>query len=1394
MIIISKMLHMPLKLKWGKKSGRYDLSQDIYVLTVYLGNYAILQCTLTTESTASQCMEYLSQKVDLNQVEMFGLRYQMKTNDPDNRMMRWVELDKPLRRQLEKWACKPRQVQLAVLYHTPNAFTLTDQMARSYYFFLMKLDVVEGKLTVALEKYINLAAYSLQVEYGDFDPTIHTIDFMQTVPLLPKHICRSAQIQEDLLKRVSAVHERLKGMQPSYAALLYIVDAQQCEETMKLPKLVLLNVQIKFIDFGWEHIKDMYAMKRHLNVRLHDGTLVQFTMEDAEMARYVAMVMMWQFRYATNKAIIEKNSPMNINNLQGSIRTFNQMKSSNAELNSTRLIGPDYASLVYTMMPEPTYCSSTQRLPSTKRSERTSLLQATSMCNLSIHTGCNETQPSKHSPLTSLLQYNKPENGNADALLSQKQSNMELEHVSRNILSKSTAALNFTNDEEYNSPPGNASSSPENTNNMIASVAEDDAPKFEFRSFAALRKRHLADTMTGSSPEIRMIGGTHTLGRSAAALVHKHSLLANVSQKVSPGHALSSPDLLSTCHSSPDLITSVLDRYRLAVAEAELRTAEIVASQMPSQLRHLNGTIQTGGHQQTTKNYGNYVLPSPPPMNTAPQSSIDKECQRIGDSTKTSTLATGFTVMEMAEPEAKEHILKDTVRPKIRKKSLPLISPSSQTSFYHRPAAPKVKDQAHPISYLAQAGHIYYPPSSPLAQIHEVYGQQNGETNGFGSLSESNLGTTYANSALKLPSSFSGHHRYEVIEEDRTPESFVRRVHELSTPLSCGAGRAFPIQNPTLAVSSPRSISSPDVFNSRTKNPVSKQLSASSVDSAHSTIIRPMFLSGNDSENIRSPVMTNESPEYTVCDKATNICETDFIQNEEPLADRKFSMIESVEEISQSSSFRHVMLNGVLQQHVINSRGHFIDLLDAVPMNDRLSIPTNDQTLKRLLAKLAADDVLDEEFAVIPNRRMSAGVSTSQKPENMVQFFEFIQLGWKDMTVNLGRLSFSMFFFGSSFKVFSNFETIYLSTNCLTFWFQGIIVEEKYIKRNRTRSIVPYEDTRIMLHSKQSNPTGYINASNIQIPIGNRILRYILAQAPLPNTIEDFWQMIWESGSQLIVMLCDAQDVKNTAVPIYWPQKIMEKLRLSNHSLTLLSSTASKHQMTMMLQLKHNTSGERRTIYHLRLMDWESGRTPPSEESFLGKKPKVFTCNSNFKSLGFMDAVNSVRRHLENEQLKEANSGMVTGFRKKQNNYHLNLTNPANRSRTQQTDFGYYNWCKKRLHMVNYALHYSPSNHLDASSSEFSSTRKNGAMVDVDAPPTIIHCLTGAYESGVYLLVELMIHCIEHNMNKFFNLWKSQNIGNVTTATDVPGEKCGTVSFCIFRTNQLFTKIAAHLE
>lgn len=64
------MMRMPLKFKWGKKSGRYDISQDIYVLTIYVGEVALTQCTLATHSTPIDCMEYLRQKIDLNQVHL----------------------------------------------------------------------------------------------------------------------------------------------------------------------------------------------------------------------------------------------------------------------------------------------------------------------------------------------------------------------------------------------------------------------------------------------------------------------------------------------------------------------------------------------------------------------------------------------------------------------------------------------------------------------------------------------------------------------------------------------------------------------------------------------------------------------------------------------------------------------------------------------------------------------------------------------------------------------------------------------------------------------------------------------------------------------------------------------------------------------------------------------------------------------------------------------------------------------------------------------------------------------------------------------------------------------------------------------------------------------------
>ncbi|CAJ0569545.1 unnamed protein product, partial [Mesorhabditis spiculigera] len=323
---------IPLKLRLGKKSGRYDLSQDVYVLAVNIGDKPVIQCTLSTESTARECIEYIQQKRGLQQIHMFGLRFQMRSQDPDERIFRWVEMDRPLRKQLEKWGCKPRQVQLAVLYHTPNPFILTDPMARSYYFLLMKLDVVEGRLTMDMENYIGLAAHSLQAEYGDYDKESMTIDYMQTIPLLPKQICRSATILESLLMKVLQLYETLRGMSCDKAAILYIVGVIHCEgygeeyfkakdedsSEVKLgysPKGIVVKVYGAPVKYEWEKVKGFAAHKRHLQIKTRD-LVVEYSLEDAEWARYVCMVLEWQLHYATHKAPEERDVENDITDLQ----------------------------------------------------------------------------------------------------------------------------------------------------------------------------------------------------------------------------------------------------------------------------------------------------------------------------------------------------------------------------------------------------------------------------------------------------------------------------------------------------------------------------------------------------------------------------------------------------------------------------------------------------------------------------------------------------------------------------------------------------------------------------------------------------------------------------------------------------------------------------------------------------------------------------------------------------------------------------------------------------------------------------------------------------------------------------------------------------------------------
>lgn len=64
---------------------------------------------------------------------------------------------------------------------------------------------------------------------------------------------------------------------------------------------------------------------------------------------------------------------------------------------------------------------------------------------------------------------------------------------------------------------------------------------------------------------------------------------------------------------------------------------------------------------------------------------------------------------------------------------------------------------------------------------------------------------------------------------------------------------------------------------------------------------------------------------------------------------------------------------------------------------------------------------------------------------------------------------------------------------------------------------------------------GYINASFIRVPVGKEEFFYIACQGPLPTTVGDFWQMIWEQKSTVIAMMTQEVEGEKIKCQRYWP-------------------------------------------------------------------------------------------------------------------------------------------------------------------------------------------------------------------------------------------------------------------
>ncbi|XP_042524296.1 tyrosine-protein phosphatase non-receptor type 13 isoform X1 [Dipodomys spectabilis] len=151
-------------------------------------------------------------------------------------------------------------------------------------------------------------------------------------------------------------------------------------------------------------------------------------------------------------------------------------------------------------------------------------------------------------------------------------------------------------------------------------------------------------------------------------------------------------------------------------------------------------------------------------------------------------------------------------------------------------------------------------------------------------------------------------------------------------------------------------------------------------------------------------------------------------------------------------------------------------------------------------------------------------------------------------------------------------------------------------RKNRYKNILPYDATRVPL----GDEGGYINASFIKIPVGKEEFVYIACQGPLPTTVGDFWQMIWEQKSTVIAMMTQEVEGEKVKCQRYWPN-ILGKTTMANDRLrlALVKIQQLKGFVVRAMTVEDIQTGEVRHVSHLNFTAWPDHDTPSQPHDLL---------------------------------------------------------------------------------------------------------------------------------------------------------------------------------------------------
>uniref|UniRef100_H0V3J5 Protein tyrosine phosphatase receptor type N n=1 Tax=Cavia porcellus TaxID=10141 RepID=H0V3J5_CAVPO len=166
---------------------------------------------------------------------------------------------------------------------------------------------------------------------------------------------------------------------------------------------------------------------------------------------------------------------------------------------------------------------------------------------------------------------------------------------------------------------------------------------------------------------------------------------------------------------------------------------------------------------------------------------------------------------------------------------------------------------------------------------------------------------------------------------------------------------------------------------------------------------------------------------------------------------------------------------------------------------------------------------------------------------------------------------------------------------------------EGNVKKNRHPDFLPYDHARIKLKVESSpSQSDYINASPV-IEHDPRMPAYIATQGPLSHTIADFWQMVWENGCTVIVMLTPLVEDGIKQCDRYWPDEGSSLYHV--YEVNLVSEHIwCEDFLVRSFYLKNVQTQETRTLTQFHFLSWPAEGTPASTRPLLDFRRKVNKC------------------------------------------------------------------------------------------------------------------------------------------------------------------------------------------